>query len=34
MEFYLVINKSKCTNYVNTDIHYLSPDGDWIRENG
>ena len=26
--------ESKCTNYVNTDIHYLSPDGDWIRENG
>ena len=24
----------KCTNYVNTDIHYLSPDGDLIRENG
>ena len=32
-----IVNKlleSKCTNYVNTDIHYLSPDGDWIRENG
>ena len=26
--------ESKCTNYVNTDIHYLSPDADWIRENG
>ena len=26
--------ESKCTNYVNTNIHYLSPDGDWIRENG
>ena len=26
--------ENKCTNYVNTDIHYLSPDGDWIRENG
>ena len=26
--------ESKCTNYFNTDIHYLSPDGDWIRENG
>ena len=24
--------KSKCTNYVNTNIHYLSLDGDWIRE--
>ena len=33
----LIVNElleSKCTNYVNTDIHYLSPDGDWIRENG
>ena len=33
----LIVNKLleiKCTNYVNTDIHYLSPDGDWIRENG
>ena len=31
----LIVNKlleSKCTNY--TNIHYLSPDGDWIRENG
>ena len=26
--------ENKCTNYSNTDIHYLSPDGDWIRENG
>ena len=26
--------ESKCTNYVNTDIYCLSPDGDWIRENG
>ena len=26
--------ENKCTNYVNTYIHYLSPDGDWIRENG
>ena len=26
--------ESKCTNYVNTNIHYLSLDGDWIRENG
>ena len=26
--------ESKCTNYVNTDIYYLRPDGDWIRENG
>ena len=26
--------ENKCTNYVNTDIYYLSPDGDWIRENG
>ena len=26
--------ESKCTNYVNTDIYYLSPDRDWIRENG
>ena len=25
--------ESKCTNYVNTDIHYLSPDGDWIHAN-
>ena len=24
--------ESKCTNYVNTNIHYLSLDGDWIRE--
>ena len=33
----LIVNElleSKCTNYVNTNIHYLSPDGDWIRENG
>ena len=33
----LIVNElleSKCTNYVNTDIHYLRPDGDWIRENG
>ena len=33
----LIVNElleSKCTYYVNTDIHYLSPDGDWIRENG
>ena len=31
----LIVNElleSKCTNY--TNIHYLSPDGDWIRENG
>ena len=26
--------ESKCTNYFNTNIHYLSPDGDWIREIG
>ena len=26
--------ESKCTNYVNTDVHCLSPDGDWIYENG
>ena len=26
--------ESKPTNYVNTGIHYLSPDGDWIHENG
>ena len=26
--------ESKYTNYVNTDIHYLSLDGDWIRKNG
>ena len=26
--------ESKCTNYVNTDIYYLSPDRDWIRKNG
>ena len=28
--------ESKCTNYINTDItdiYYLSPDGDWIRDN-
>ena len=33
----LIVNElleNKCTNYVNTDIHYLRPDGDWIRENG
>ena len=33
----LIVNElleSRCTYYVNTDIHYLSPDGDWIRENG
>ena len=24
----------KCTNYVHNDIHYLSPDEEWIRENG
>ena len=32
-----IVNKlleSKCTNYVNANIYYLSPDGDWIRENG
>ena len=32
-----IVNKpmeSKCNKYVNTDIHYLSPDGDWTRENG
>ena len=29
-----IVNKllgNKCTNYSSTDIHYLSPDGDWIR---
>ena len=26
--------ENKCTNYSNTDIHYLSPDGDWICKNG
>ena len=33
---FFIANKlleSKCTNYVNTNIHYLSPDGDWICEN-
>ena len=32
----LIVNElleSRCTYCVNTDIHYLSPDGDWIREN-
>ena len=26
--------KNKCTNYINTNIHYLSPDGDCICKNG
>ena len=26
--------ENKCTNYSNTSIYYLSPDGNWIRENG
>ena len=33
---FFIANKlleSKFTNYVNTNIHYLSPDGDWICEN-
>ena len=32
-----MVNKlleNKYTNYINTDIHYLSTDGDWIHENG
>ena len=32
-----IVNKlleDKCTNYINIDIHYLRPDGNWIRENG
>ena len=32
-----IVNKlleDECTNYINTDIHYLRSNRDWIRENG